>query len=146
MARAFLISAGSSVVSSYSSCLISSWSFFLMCSGIHDPVAGRKWLRPQNLIVLKLHYKGARERGSKGAREQGSKETLRLSPASMPLAARRAREQGNRGGRRVCELQVARSLAPLLPCSLLSRNDCRIRVAATWSTTLRCFCRAWPAW
>src|SRR5208337_2284945 len=110
MARAFLISAGSSVVSSYSSCLISSWSFFLMCSGIHDPVAGRKWLRPQHLIVLKLHYKGARERGSKAARKPSGSRRRRCLWLRAELGSKETVAEGASVSFRL--------LVPSLPCSL----------------------------
>src|ERR1700733_11837428 len=59
IATAFLISAGSSWASSCSRTLISSRSFFLMCSGIHGPVAGSRSLQPQEIDVSNLDYTAA---------------------------------------------------------------------------------------
>src|SRR5208283_5780806 len=85
MALAFLISAGSSEVSSYSSCWISSRSFFLMCAGIRSPVAGSEGApTAKNERTLNLHYKaGVRVQGS-GVKGQVLQATVEFDTKNKP--------------------------------------------------------------
>src|SRR5580698_6007319 len=92
-ATAFLISAGSSWLSSCSRTAISSRSFFLMCSGIHIPLRGAGMLHPREIDKLdsSLYAGEGRDQGS-GIRDQQTAHQRSSPPQRKKGLCRRSRQ------------------------------------------------------